>query len=91
MLIERKLETFARRGAGRRAAGLLEELRGETRDILERELAGLSAGRLAELTEDERRAVERWVRSAFGRMEHAPLTLIRRLCEEQDAPAGGEA
>lgn len=90
-LIERRLETFARRGSGRRAAGLLEELRGETRDILEREIAGLSAGRLAELSDEERRAVERWARSAFGRIEHAPLTLIRRLCEKQDAPAGGEA
>jgi glutamyl-tRNA reductase len=81
-LIEAKLATLARRFSERRLSSVLADLREESTDILERELSHLSDGRLSELNDEERRAVERWARGAFGRMSHVPITALKRLADE---------
>lgn len=84
-MIEQKLTAFAHHAFDRRSAALLAEVHESTREIVERELAQLSSGRLGTLSDDQRRAVERWARAAFGRLEHAPLSALKRLREEQSA------
>lgn len=81
-LIERQVEVFAERDVGKRAAEALAELSLTTNDILERELASLFVGSLADLDDERRRAVERWARQTFGRIEHAPIAAIKRLARE---------
>jgi glutamyl-tRNA reductase len=87
-LIERKLDVFAKRFAGRVLSDTLAELQAETADILERELAHLNEGSLAGLPADQRKAVERWARTAFGRMAHVPVAALKRFASE--AGANGE-
>ncbi len=84
-MVETQLETFTRRDVGKRAADALAELSGTTREIFERELSTLFVGPLADLDADRRRAIERWARVAFGRIEHAPITTIKRLVTELGA------
>jgi len=88
-LIEQKLETFARRFAEKGLANALEEMRAESAAILERELAALGTGRLARLSEDDRRAVERWARAAFGRLAHVPIATLKGFAEERGAREEG--
>ena len=42
----------------------------------------------AALPEDQRRAVERWARTAFGRMAHVPVAALKRFAS-QSAGANG--
>jgi len=65
-------------------------MQAETADILERELASLSAGSLAGLPDDQRRAVERWARTAFGRMAHVPVAALKRFASQSGRTNGGE-
>jgi glutamyl-tRNA reductase len=88
-LIERQVELFTERDVGKRAAEALAELSTTTNDILEHELGGLFAGALADLDDERRRAIERWARQTFGRIEHAPIAAIKRLAQEL-APRGTE-
>lgn len=81
-LVEAKLGTLARRFSKRRLTTVLADLHQESRDVLERELTQLFTGRLGELGADERRAVERWARGAFGRMSHVPISALKRLADE---------
>ena len=77
-----RLEAFARRRAEARIADVAEELRGVSADLLESEIAALSDGRLADLTPAHRAAVERWARSAFGRLQHLPARAMKDLASE---------
>ncbi|MBI5433893.1 MAG: glutamyl-tRNA reductase [Planctomycetes bacterium] len=81
-LVERQVEVYAERDVGKRAAEALAELSGATHDIFERELGGLFTGPLADLDDERRRAIERWARQTFGRIEHAPIATIKRLVHE---------
>jgi glutamyl-tRNA reductase len=81
-LVERKLDTLAHRFSERRVAAALADLRDEAADVFERELAQLFTGRLGKLGGDERRAVERWARGAFGRVSHVPISAMKRLAED---------
>ena len=78
-IVDRKVETFARRSGEAAAAPVVGELRDAAEELLTRELGGLLTGRLAHLEENDRRAVERWARSTFGRLMHMPMTAIKRL------------
>lgn len=77
-----RLEAFRRRLAEARIAAVAEELRGVSADLLESEIAALSDGRLADLSPDHRAAVERWARSAFGRLQHLPARALKDLAAE---------
>ncbi len=81
-LVEQKVATFARRAGEQAAAPLVSELTDASRDLLERELNGLLGGRLAHLDERDRRAVERWARATFGRMQHLPVLALKQLATE---------
>lgn len=79
VLIEGKIDVFSRRLVGRALSQTLVELQAETADILERELAVLRRERLGALPVEQREAVERWARAAFGRMAHAPMNALKRF------------
>jgi len=89
-LIERKLDVFAKRFASRALSDTLAEMQAETADILERELSHLSEGSLAALPDEQRRAVERWARTAFGRLAHVPVAALKRFASESAGTNGGD-
>ena len=80
--MEAKLATLARRFSERCVSSVLADLHQESADVFERELALLFTGRLKELDDDERHAVERWARGAFGRLSHVPIWALKRLADE---------
>jgi len=82
VLIERKLDAFFRRATERRLEATVAEILAETGEVFEHELRGLANGRLAALSDEELRAVERWARSTFGRLAYAPLSAFKRLANE---------
>lgn len=81
-LIEQKLETFARKAARQTLDAALGDLQRESSSIFEREMSQLFTGRLAQLGEEDRRAVERWARVAFGRVGHVPLAAFKRMASD---------
>jgi len=87
-LIEAKIDVFARRLVGRALSQTLAELQAETADILERELAALRRERLGELSAAQREAVERWARTAFGRLAHVPVSALKRFASSQSGVEG---
>ena len=86
LLVEAQVDVFARKHSARVVSNALAELRVETEEILERELHALFVERLHGLDENQRRAIERWARTAFGRMSHAPISAIKRLAKEMSSP-----
>jgi glutamyl-tRNA reductase len=84
-LIEDKLDTFARRLAGRVLSQTLAEMQAETSDILEREIAQLHTQRLGSLPPEQRVAVERWARATFGRLAHVPVSALKRFASDTHA------
>ncbi len=88
LLVERKVETFARRSGEQAAAPVVGELRDAAEELLSRELVGLLSGRLAHLAENDRRAVERWARATFGRLMHLPMTALKRMAARTEDDAG---
>jgi len=81
-IVERKLIRLVRRVTDHRIEGLVGEVLAETTEVFEHELQALSTGRLARLRDDELRAIERWARTTFGRLAHAPLAACKRLAHE---------
>jgi glutamyl-tRNA reductase len=81
-LVERKLDAFAGRASRHALDNALAELRDESTSVFERELAQLFTGRLAQLDDEERRLVERWARTAFGRVTHVPISAIKRMAAD---------
>ena len=86
-MIEEKLERLLGRGA--RGSKLVAKLLEEARGSFELELNRLFRGRLAHLSEEDRRSVERWARTTFGRLAHSPTKVLQdlaqRVGEEGDA------
>jgi glutamyl-tRNA reductase len=82
-LVERKLDAFVRRATQAALDDTLAEIRGESENVFERELAQLFTGKLARLGPDERRAIEHWARAAFGRVNHVPIRAIKRLASDR--------
>ena len=61
--------------------------------MFEREFAQLFSGKLAHLGPDDRRAIEHWARTAFGRVNHVPISAIKRLANDRalfGTPNGAE-
>jgi glutamyl-tRNA reductase len=81
-LVEQRLEVFARKFTRQALDAALAELQSESSSVFEREMAQLFTGRLAQLDDEERRAVERWARTAFGRVSHVPLSAIKRMASD---------
>jgi glutamyl-tRNA reductase len=82
-IVERKLESFVDRAAQQALSAALAEVRGESESVFERELSQLFSGKLAHLGPDERGAIERWARVAFGRVTHVPIHAIKRMVQDR--------
>lgn len=78
-LIEHKLSTYCEQRTRRAFDATLAEVMHESGEVLERELKGLHNGRLNGLDDAQRQAVERWARTAFGRLNHVPISALKRL------------
>lgn len=92
-LVDRKVETWAARFTERAADAAVSELQVAADELLGRELQGLLGGRLAHLSAEDRRAVERWARATFGRVMHLPVAALKRLARDMaaaHAPAAEE-
>jgi glutamyl-tRNA reductase len=91
-LVERKLEAFESRTTRRALDRALSEVHSESSHVFERELAQLFTGRLAQLDDEERRLIERWARTAFGRVTHVPISALKRMAADESlfTPQGGE-
>jgi glutamyl-tRNA reductase len=81
-LIERKLSAFGERALPQAVTALLADVSAESRRVLEREIAQLFTGKLEHLGGDDRAAVERWARTALGRIQHVPIQAIKRLAAD---------
>ena len=82
LLVADKVETFTRRFHEEAAAPVVHELKQAAEEILRKELTGLLGGRLAHLDEKDRRAIERWARSTFGRLMHPSVSAVKRMAFE---------
>jgi glutamyl-tRNA reductase len=82
-IVERKLESYVGRAAQQALSAALAEVRGESESVFERELLQLFVGKLAHLGPDERGAIERWARAAFGRVTHVPIHAIKRMVQDR--------
>lgn len=78
-LVERKLEALDAKAANKRIADVVARTLEESTDLFEHELERVLGGKLAHLDERSRRTVERWARSTFGRLAHAPVRAIKEL------------
>jgi len=94
-LVDHKVDTWAARFTERAADAAVSELQVAADELLGRELQGLLGGRLAHLSPEDRRAVERWARATFGRVMHLPVAALKRLARDMAgahaAPAAEEA
>ena len=81
-IVERKLDKLVRRVTERRLETLVGDILSETNEVLEHELRALPRGRLSKLSEEDLLAVERWARTTFGRLKHAPLAACKRLAHD---------
>ena len=88
-LVESQVALFACKNSARVVSSALAELRSETEEILERELDSLFVENLHGLDERQRRAIERWARTAFGRLSHPPISAIKRLAKGMSSPGAG--
>ncbi len=94
-IVERKLAGFVDRAAQQALSSALADVRTESESVFERELSQLFVGKLAHLGPDERTAIERWARVAFGRVTHVPIHAIKRMVQDrilftQPSPAGAD-
>jgi glutamyl-tRNA reductase len=85
-LVERKLEVLDRELAEPSVAAAITDLHRESSAIFERELAQLFHGPLGELDGSAKRTLERWARTAFGRVSHVPIQAIKQLARELGGP-----
>ncbi len=82
-LIERKVEVFTRRSTQFALNETIAEMHSESESVFEKELAQLFTGKLAHIPADDRRAIEHWARTAFGRVSHVPISAIKRLSSDK--------
>jgi len=83
-LIDERVRAFAERSSDVVVAAAIRHLRENALELEERELAKLSVGRLAQLGDADRKAVERWARAAFGRLGHHAIDELKRLANDLD-------
>ncbi|MBM3990160.1 MAG: glutamyl-tRNA reductase [Planctomycetes bacterium] len=89
-LIEHKLVAFTRRSTQSALNETIAEMRSESQSVFEKELAGLFTGKLAHLPAEDRRAIEHWARTAFGRVSHVPISAIKRLASDKALFGNGQ-
>jgi glutamyl-tRNA reductase len=82
-LVEAKLAQLLQRAAEVSLAEALADVRQESERVFEREMAQLFTGRLAAIGPDERRAIEHWARTAFGRVTHVPIVAMKRVVSDR--------
>ncbi len=82
-IVERKLASFVDRAAQQALSTALADVRTESESVFERELSQLFVGKLAHLGAEERAAIERWARVAFGRVTHVPIHAIKRMVQDR--------
>ncbi len=82
-IVERKLASFVDRAAQQALSSALAEVRSESESVFERELSQLFVGKLAHLGAEERAAIERWARVAFGRVTHVPIHAVKRMVQDR--------
>ncbi len=90
-LVAEKVDHYVRRFREDAAAPVVTELKQAAEQILARELDGLLGGRLAHLGDNDRRAIERWARSTFGRLMHPSVSAVKRMATldlDGDVPTG---
>jgi glutamyl-tRNA reductase len=85
-LIEDQLAQLLRERAVADVTGPFAALAAQAREAFELELTRLGEGRLAHLEARDREAIERWARSAFGRIAHVPFRALKRLAREDVRP-----
>ncbi len=89
-IVEHKVDTWCRRFGERAASDIVTDLQASADELVARELQGLLQGRLAHLSEEDRRAVERWARATCGRLMHLPVAALKRLAADlSSGPDGG--
>jgi glutamyl-tRNA reductase len=89
-IVDHKVDTWCRRFGERAASDIVTDLQASADELVARELAGLLQGRLAHLSDEDRRAVERWARATFGRLMHLPVAALKRLAADlSTGPDGG--
>jgi glutamyl-tRNA reductase len=79
LLVEAELAKLACEKEVAHVTGSFARVTREAREAFELELARLTEGRLAHLDARDREAVERWARSAFGRISHVPFRALKHL------------
>lgn len=87
-LIERKLDSFVRRATQSAINETIAEMRSESESVFEKELSQLFVGKLSHLEAADRRAIEHWARTAFGRVSHVPISAIKRLANDKSLFGG---
>lgn len=78
-LLEHELARLFRERTTGAFTGPYAGLVAEVREAFELELAELARGPLAHLAPTDRRRVERWARSTFGRLSHRPFRALKAL------------
>jgi glutamyl-tRNA reductase len=79
LIVQEQVNTFTRRNGEDFAGPAVDDLQRVSKDIFDHELQALLSGRLAHLNEQDRRAVERWARTTFGRLMTLPVSALKRL------------
>jgi glutamyl-tRNA reductase len=84
-IVEDHVATFARRSGEDLAGPAVDDLQRVSKEIFDHELEALLGGRLAHLSDPDRRAVERWARTTFNRLMSLPVTALKRLACDMSA------
>lgn len=95
-LVESKVDVYTRHHREAAASPVVSEVRASAEEILGKELDGLLNVRMTHLSERDRRTLERWAHTTFGRLMHLPITALKQLASElaslrghdTDEPAG---
>jgi len=89
-IVDDHVATFARRSGEDLAGPAVDDLQRVSKDIFDHELEALLSGRLAHLSDPDRRAVERWARTTFNRLMSLPVTALKRLACDMSAARHSE-
>lgn len=81
-LVERKIRSFERRAAEKRATDQIASFQKDSHELLEREMRQLSLGPLAGLPPEILADIRHWAHSAFGRANHLSLSFCKRLARD---------
>lgn len=86
-LVEESVEAFIRRSDEDVAGPLVRDLKAVSEDLFNRELQALLSGRLANFSEADRRAIERWARATFSRLMTLPVSAMKQLASDMSTTA----